>query len=229
MRLFSFDNTTKISKSNINMSNLEKDPINTTTTKPTFHTSGEPARQHQLTGNNHGSTSTSYLLEYYDKIKTIVKKRHIIIFFFIIISLQLISDNITKYYPGLTVFYIPLVPGIYQVISGSMTYYEYIVGGIIASCVAYGLVFLLYNKLQTHFQRILFQSISVFIVVICMVLFSAISAPSLAYSLTALSLYPKMKFNYITTYVFALFVTAFLVWLYFYVYTETIGSSNINL
>lgn len=199
------------------------------TTKMVFQTSGEPARQHQLTGNNNGSTSTSYLLEYYNKLKTIVKKNHLIIFVCIIISLQLISDNISKYYSGLTLFYVPLIPGIYEIISGSMTYYEYIVGGIIASVVSYGLVFLLYNKLQTNFQRILFQSINAFIVIICMVLFSAISAASLAYSFTALSLYPKMKYHYITTYVFALLITSFLVWLYFYVYNETIGSGIINL
>lgn len=198
----------------------------TVTAKMVFQTSGEPARQHQLTGNNHGSapmsTVTTYLSEYYNKLKTIVATKHLIIFVCIIISLQLISDNISKYYSGLTLFYVPLIPGIYEIISGSMTYYEYIVGGIIASVVSYGLVFLLYNKLQTNFQRILFQSINAFIVIICMVLFSAISAASLAYSFTALSLYPKMKSHYITTYVFALLITSFLVWLYFYVYNETL-------
>lgn len=212
------------------MSNLVKDPVNIPTTiNSTFQTSGEPARQHQLTGNNNGSTHISYLSEYYNKIKTIVQKHHLIIFLCIIISLQIISDNISKYYSGLTLFYVPLIPGIYEIISGTMTYYEYIVGGIIASVVAYGLVFLLYNKLQTHFQRILFQSITAFTVVICMVLFSAVSSPSLAYSFTALSLYPKMKYHYMTTYIFALLATAFLVWIYFYIYNETIGSGKINL
>lgn len=188
------------------------------TTNISYQTSGEQPRQTQM------SASNTVQQNLFDKIKSTVIKNHLIIFFLIIISLQFLLDYFSNTYGHLTTSFLHLIPGIFDVIIGAMSYYEYIVGGIIAASVSYFMVYFFNTTFHTFLNsgvhRILFQALNIFIVIALMIAFSAVSAPSLAYSFTALTLYPKLKYHLVTTYIITLLITSIMIWLYFYVFND---------
>jgi hypothetical protein len=160
--------------------------------------------------------------QYKTAIATTITKKHLVYFFVVIILIQVTSDYVSNYFPHLEIFQPVFISGLFSVISGVESYYEYIFGGVISATIAYMTTRIFFTRLQTSLQKILLRSSTALIIIITMVLFGAFSPSSLSYSFQALKLYPTMNLGYIYSYVNGLIISA----LFVYIYLRIINDIN---
>jgi hypothetical protein len=190
----------------------------TTTSEPATGKSTNGIATNQPTNKYNNNTVSGYLdnkiEQYKTAIATTITKKHLVYFFVVIILIQVTSDYVSNYFPKLEIFQPVFISGLFSVISGVESYYEYIFGGVISATIAYTLTRIFFDKLQTSLQKILLRSTTALIIIITMVLFGAFSPSSLSYSFQALKLYPTMNLGYIYSYVNGLIISALFVYVY---------------
>jgi len=186
-------------------------PTSNPTTNPT--TTPTPATSPTPTGKPVNYIQTKYH-QYTTEINSTIKKKHLVYFFIVIILIQVTSDYVSNYFPNLEVFQPVFISGLFSVIIGVESYYEYIFGGVISASIAYTTTRIFFDKLQTSLQKILLRTTTALIIIITMVLFGAFSPSSISYSFQALKLYPTMNFGYVYSYVSGLIISALFVYAY---------------
>lgn len=190
----------------------------TATNQPTSEPAiNEPATNKPTNQSNNNSISgylDSKIEQYKTAVNKAITKKHVIYFFVVIILIQVTSDYVSNYFPNLEIFQPVFISGLFSVISGVESYYEYIFGGVISATIAYTLTRIFFDKLQTSLQKILLRSTTALLIIITMVLFGAFSPSSLSYSFQALKLYPTMNLGYIYSYVNGLIISSLFVYIY---------------
>jgi hypothetical protein len=184
-----------------------------TATSPTSNPSSDPTSNPTPTGKPMNYIQTKYH-QYTTEINSTIKKKHLIYFFIVIILIQVTSDYVSNYFPNLEVFQPVFISGLFSVVIGVESYYEYIFGGVISASIAYTITRIFFSQLQTSLQKILLRTTTALIIIITMVLFGAFSPSSISYSFQALKLYPTMNFGYVYSYVSGLIISAIFVYAY---------------
>jgi len=172
--------------------------------------------------------SNSTPVTYINKIKSVILEKNMIVFLIAMGILQILSKIIVMYIPTLEIFQVPLVPGLFSYLIGDLTEYQYIVGAIISSLVAYILYTLLITKIKTPIYKYLFNSIVAFIVAVIMILFSAFSAASIGYTFMAGISIPSLKFGYVYSYVIGIILSVLLCKLLLYIKHRILKVSSID-
>jgi hypothetical protein len=128
-----------------------------------------------------------------------IEQKHLIVFVIVILLLQYVSIYLEKNF-NLTLFRIPLVTGAYLFLATDITAYQYLKDAIICTVIAY-LIFIFCNK---RFSDVIVTTATIFAVTFAMFYSSnAISVPSIAYAISGVKLIPKLGYNFILYYLYA--------------------------
>lgn len=158
----------------------------------------------------------------------IVSTYHLSAFFIISLALEYLSTIIEVKVPSIHLFNASILPALIELLSKTMTYYRFVVGGVIASIVGYIIGTVCDIHSFSEFQMTVIQLLTMIFSICVMILFSAVSIPALVYSFIALRVLPKMQEYYIVSYIAALAFCAASVYAYHSIVLQ-LQSMNINL
>lgn len=126
-----------------------------------------------------------------------VYKHHLILF--IILSLVILYMSGWSIFTenSIQIYQMSLLTDIYNYINYPITVYEFLMSGVIASVVSYGL----YRLLSKRVNKIVMNIVISFFVLLFMILFECILIGPLVYALDAVELIPKLKTGFLYSFV----------------------------
>jgi hypothetical protein len=129
-----------------------------------------------------------------------VSQNHIILFLLVISIVQLIAAAIKKNALQLNIFQMATMTGLFACIQGTDSIYEFIIGGLVASGIAFASFVTIESQIENPNMLAIIRFVNNIIIVVCLLFFDCFNVAALSYALAAPSLIPDMGIGYLISY-----------------------------
>lgn len=125
---------------------------------------------------------------------------HILFFSLLVVIIHAISSYLQKY--SIEIFQLCLFSSMFSYLNGSLTTYQFLLGGIISTLSGY----ISYKLLNKYLPSTLIIAIICFVTTTIMIVTNTVSISTLSYALGSPSIIPKIQNNYLISFVLAIII-----------------------
>jgi len=134
------------------------------------------------------------------KYTTEVTEKHIVLFLVVVTTIQIIATLTKHNLFNVNIFQMATMTGLFACIQGTDSVFEYVVGGLIASCLAYASFVTIEKNIENQILLAILRFLNNLIIVAFLLIFDCFNVAALSYALAAPTLIPQIGLGYLISY-----------------------------
>lgn len=143
-----------------------------------------------------------------------ISEKHIVLFLLVVTTVQIVATLTKNNLLHVNIFQMATMTGLFACIQGTDSIFEYIVGGLVASGIAFVSFMTLEGQIENEVVLAVVRFVNNIIIVACLLCFDCFNVAALSYALAAPTLIPQMGVGYLGSYCIGCFFSIFLVFVF---------------